>query len=55
MSELSDKRAELVKLADEAVEKYARREISKQECSEAQRDLIDFDAANGEVGEPNGN
>lgn len=41
--EKEQKRAELQAAADEAVNKYARKEISKQECSDAQRKLMDFD------------
>lgn len=33
---------QLTKEAEEAVVKYARKEISKQECSDAQRKLMDF-------------
>lgn len=37
------KRDELQAAADEAVEKYARKEITKQECGDAVRRLMDFD------------
>lgn len=43
MTDKQQKRAQLQAAADEAINQYARREITKQECSAAQRRLMDFD------------